>query len=156
MWSIIAMGMRFDDRVTGDLNRYAKQAKIIHFEIDPAEVNKNVPVDVAVLGNIKKTLPKITEKVNKNNHENWLKEFRKRDEIEYQTVIEKDLHPTKDEMTMGEVIHAINEETKGDAIIVTDVGQHRWSLADTQNSTSQNPISHLVDWAQWVLHYLLL
>ena len=92
------------------------------------------------MGNIKKTLPQIAEKVNKNNHENWLKEFRKHDEIEYQTVIEKDLHPTKDEMTMGEVIHAINEETKGDAIIVTDVGQHKWSLVDMQNSTSQNQI----------------
>ena len=122
---LIAVGMRFDDRVTGNLNKYAKQAKIIHLEIDPAEINKNVKVDVAVLGNLKNTLPLLIQEVKTNKHGNWLKKFREYNSIEYNKVIKKDLFPTKDKITMGEVIHQINEVTNGNAIIVSDVGQHQ-------------------------------
>ena len=117
--------MRFDDRVTGNLNKYAKQAKIIHLEIDPAEINKNVKVDVAVLGNLKNTLPLLIQEVKTNKHGNWLEKFREYNSIEYNKVIKKDLFPTKDKITMGEVIHQINEVTNGNAIIVSDVGQHQ-------------------------------
>ncbi|MER3373180.1 MAG: biosynthetic-type acetolactate synthase large subunit [Allomuricauda sp.] len=122
---LIAIGMRFDDRVTGNLETYAKQAKIIHFEIDPAEVNKNVKVDVAVLGNAKQTLDLLLPLVNKNEHKEWRAEFEKKHQIELETVIEKDIHPTKPGLTMGEVIEQINMASGQKAVIVSDVGQHQ-------------------------------
>ena len=122
---LIAIGMRFDDRVTGDLNTYAKQAKIIHFEIDPAEVDKNVKTDIAVLGDVKETLAAIMPYANENNHNDWLQEFHKLYKIELDTVINDQLSPAKKGLTMGEVLAGINKETGGDAVIVSDVGQHQ-------------------------------
>ena len=122
---LIAIGMRFDDRVTGDLNTYAKQAKIIHFEIDPAEIDKNVKTDIAILGDVKETLAAIMPYANENNHDNWLKEFHRLYKIELDTVINDQLSPTKEGLTMGEVLAGINKETGGDAVIVSDVGQHQ-------------------------------
>ena len=122
---LIAIGMRFDDRVTGDVNRYAKQAKIIHFEIDPAEVNKNIEADVAVLGDAKQTLSEILKITDNKSHKKWHEKFKKLYEIEYQKVILSDLYPKKEGLTMGEVMKEINIQTKGDAAIVSDVGQHQ-------------------------------
>lgn len=122
---LIAIGMRFDDRVTGNLKTYAKQAKIIHFEIDPAEVNKNVQVDLAILGNCNKSLNAILPYIKDNDHSSWVSEFDSLMKIEKEKVIKDDLFPKKEGLTMGESINAINKVTNGDAIIVTDVGQHQ-------------------------------
>ncbi|MEZ4811837.1 MAG: biosynthetic-type acetolactate synthase large subunit [Allomuricauda sp.] len=122
---LIAIGMRFDDRVTGNLDTYAKQAKVIHFEIDPAEINKNVKAHLAVLGNAKQTLDLLLPLINENDHKEWRAEFDKKHQIEFDTVIKNDIHPTKEGLTMGEVIEQINEASEHKAVIVTDVGQHQ-------------------------------
>ena len=122
---LIAVGMRFDDRVTGDPKTYASQAKIIHLDIDPAEINKNIIADVPVIGDCKDSLKRITNKIEKKSHSKWISKFDDLMKIEFEKVIKSDLNPLKDDLTMGESIIAINEFTNGDAIIVTDVGQHQ-------------------------------
>jgi len=122
---LIAVGMRFDDRVTGRLDQYAKQAKIIHLDIDKAEINKNVKVDVPVLGNCKHTLPFLTKWITKREYPEWHERFKNCHEIESINLINTELYPEEGEITMGEVIRYLNEMTEGEAVIVTDVGQHQ-------------------------------
>lgn len=122
---LIAIGMRFDDRVTGRLDKYAKQAKVIHLDIDPAEIDKNVKTTVPVWGNCKETLPLLTELVDKKKHTAWLQKFRDYEKEEVSECIDKEINPKEGEMTMGEVINLLNKLTHGDAVIVTDVGQHQ-------------------------------
>jgi acetolactate synthase I/II/III large subunit len=122
---LIAIGMRFDDRVTGRLDKYAKQAKIIHLDIDPAEIDKNVKTTVAVWGDCKETLPLLTSLVEEKTFPDWLQLFHALKKQEEETCIEPELNPTTDVLTMGEVINLLNELTNGDAVIVSDVGQHQ-------------------------------
>ena len=122
---LIAIGMRFDDRVTGRLDSYAKQAKVVHLEIDPAEVNKNVAADVAVLGDVKQTLPVLTQKVASKPYTEWFEKFKAHDKIEFDTVINNDLNPTKEGLSMAEVLKEINRASNSDAVVVSDVGQHQ-------------------------------
>ncbi len=122
---LIAVGMRFDDRVTGRLDKYAKQAKVIHLDIDPSEIDKNVKTTVPVWGDCKETLPLLTELIDKKEHGAWLQRFAEATEKENEIVIFNELHPTTAQMSMGEVINVLNDITKGDAVIVTDVGQHQ-------------------------------
>ncbi len=122
---LIAVGMRFDDRVTGRLDKYAKQAKVIHLDIDPAEIDKNVKANVPIWGDCKETLPMLTELINKADHGTWLQQFRELEKEEVKEVIYDELNPTSDIMTMGEVVRVLNELTDGNAVIVTDVGQHQ-------------------------------
>ena len=122
---LIAIGMRFDDRVTGRLDKYAKQAQVVHLDIDPAEIDKNVKTAVPVWGDCKETLPLLTAQMQKNNHKAWVKEFRDLEKKEVDAVIREELHPKTAELSMGEVVDALNELTGGNAIIVSDVGQHQ-------------------------------
>lgn len=122
---LIAVGMRFDDRVTGKLETYAKQAKIIHLDIDPSEVGKNVPVDVPVLGNCKRTLALLTELIQPQKHEEWIASFKPYEEKEYTQVIEKEVFPKEGPINMGEVVNLVSEATHNEAILVTDVGQNQ-------------------------------
>jgi len=122
---LIAIGMRFDDRVTGDLNTYAKQAKVIHLELDPAEVNKNVKADVTLLCDCKISLQALNDKISTKTYPEWIKRFDDLDVIEKEKVIYGDSNPTKPGLTMGESVEMINKHSNGDAVIVTDVGQHQ-------------------------------
>lgn len=126
---LIAVGMRFDDRITGKLSTYAKQARKIHFDIDPSEINKNVSVDVAVLGDCKETLPAVTALLNANRHEAWRESFREWDKQETSVVIEPQIHPTEGPLRMGEVVRRVTELTEDKAILVTDVGQNQMMAA---------------------------
>lgn len=122
---LIAVGMRFDDRVTGRLDKYAKQAKVIHLDIDPAEIDKNVKSTVPVWGDCKETLPMLTAMVEQKVYPSWLKQFKELEKEEVAECIQGELHPQTEQLTMGEVVNILNELTDGDAVIVTDVGQHQ-------------------------------
>lgn len=122
---LIAVGMRFDDRVTGKLEAYARQAKVVHLDIDPSELGKNVKVDVPVLGDCKKSLALLLEKVHESRHTEWIESFKPYDQTEFEQVIRPELFPEKGPLNMGEVIHAVSEATRREAILVTDVGQNQ-------------------------------
>lgn len=122
---LIAIGMRFDDRVTGNTKKFGRNAKIIHLEIDPAEINKIIPADVPVTGNVKDSLPMLTRLVKKNNHPEWLSEFKTCYNTEYREIIQPSISPTSQEIRMGEVVHLVSAAFEDDAILVTDVGQQQ-------------------------------
>lgn len=126
---LIAVGMRFDDRVTGKLDTYAQQAKIIHLDIDSSEINKNVKVDIPLLGNCKKTLRLLADRINENKHTAWIDSFAEHVRKEHEQVIEKEIHPQQGPLNMGEVIRAVSEATHHEAILVTDVGQNQMMAA---------------------------
>ena len=137
---LIAIGMRFDDRITGNINTYARQAKKIHFDIDPAEINKNVVVDVAVLGNCKETIAKTLQLVNNNTHKEWRESFKEYDRTEYEKVIASEIHPQTGPIKMGEIVSKVSAYTKDKAIVVTDVGQNQMMAARYSRFTENRSI----------------
>ncbi|MBR5802721.1 MAG: biosynthetic-type acetolactate synthase large subunit [Bacteroidaceae bacterium] len=137
---LIAVGMRFDDRVTGNLATYAKQAKVIHLDIDPSEFNKNVKVDVEVLGNCKRTLKQLTELIAETKHTEWIASFDEYEKVEQERVIEPEIHPTTGPLNMGEVVRAVSEATHHEAILVTDVGQNQMMAARYFKYTKERSI----------------
>lgn len=137
---LIAVGMRFDDRVTGNLATYAKQAKVIHFDIDPAEVNKNVKVDVAVLGDCKETLASVTKLLKKKTHTEWIDSFKEYEKVEEEKVIRPELHPATNSLSMGEVVRAVSNATHHEAVLVTDVGQNQMMSARYFKYTKERSI----------------
>ena len=126
---LIAIGMRFDDRVTGDLNKYAKQAKVIHFDIDPSEIDKNVKTTIAVLADVKQSLPAVTALLELNIHTEWIRSFDECEKEELQRVILPEIKPEAGSITMGEVVNKVSEAIGHDAVLVTDVGQNQWMAA---------------------------
>ena len=137
---LIAVGMRFDDRVTGNLATYAKQAKVIHFDIDPAEVNKNVKVDVAVLVDCKETLASVTKLLKKKTHTEWIDSFKEYEKVEEEKVIRPELHPATNSLSMGEVVRAVSNATQHEAVLVTDVGQNQMMSARYFKYTKERSI----------------
>ena len=135
---LLAVGMRFDDRVTGDVSRYAKQAKIIHVDIDFAELNKIVTNEVSIHADAKEALALLTDQVEKRTHEDWIQEFRDAEKIEFDTVVDDAIHPKHDRLQMAEVVNMLSEKTDGKAIIVTDVGQHQMITSRYYQYKSQN------------------
>ena len=138
---MIAIGMRFDDRVTGDINKYAIKAKVIHIEIDPSEISKNIKADVGVNADAKQALQALLEKIKQAQHQEWLDEFRKCDRLEYEKIIKKDIHPEGGKIKMGEVVRLITEVTNGESIVVTDVGQHQ--MVASRYYKFKNPNSYV-------------
>ncbi|MDO9341250.1 MAG: biosynthetic-type acetolactate synthase large subunit [Bacteroidales bacterium] len=137
---IIAIGMRFDDRVTGNLKKYAKKATIIHIEIDEAEINKNVLVDVEINNDAKEVIKYLIPLVKENSFEKWIREFRICDKTEYEKVIKPETKPETGEIRMGEVVRLVSELTKGEAIVVTDVGQNQMYAARYYKFTHPNSL----------------
>ncbi|KAA6317127.1 Acetolactate synthase large subunit, partial [termite gut metagenome] len=137
---LIAIGMRFDDRVTGNLKTYAKQAKVIHFDIDPSEIDKNVKTNLAVIGDCKETLAAVTKKLIKNSHTEWRESFKDSEKKEFVSVINPELHPAEGPITMGEVVRAVSDATKNEAVLVTDVGQNQMMAARYFRFTKQRSI----------------